>query len=855
MPVIPNVNLGFQTQSSTPNTNLTSAKSGSRNPKGTTAMEIFHYLQSTNQESSLPAIRFITNYVSSRCELAYRESQLGRGGVVNIAGTDVNVMALDTGNHDFALLRFRAEDIRFKITCVPNEYLAAKGPESIVKKLGKVNFAWASASSSYFIKFPDFDGWGLEPLGLTVSNDRKLSKRLTEALRSTAHAATEPFTYAEFRTPDGDDDIYYDGGNAIRRSFAVRMGFAETRGNIRALLPEGLVKGDCLVVDDDVLDYDLVYHTENLKHSLRTTGWMMATIMKHSPMHSLRHDDQTRGNFKYFIPTEVVRGDLNAMVSHYKQAISTGGELFNYLQNAQGAFNDPIAVDLERIELADTLEEQAQLLREIGIAPATFSNITYTHVGALVRKMEAQKIPGTKIHRRMFIPARNAFLGAVSTWEFCTTMCGMEFPGEDGTRTFFDPRVGLVIPGYRFADTYDLHGGHDGDDTWGAFAIKVYCSDDDRLDSMIESGVIDPTLVIGRDENSATFCSLMVRRPNGPGEYSIERIAEDMPWFDYNSDSIQTVDLANAPLEQDKVFANTIMGEIPTSVNYDGEYDRHAALTAIDAQITNPGVGTFANVLMCWAQTFGADVVPSEMIASMEDVIDSLQQTADPMSFIAIRDAVSSMWVEFRNRVIATGTKVDPILLVTRIPQSVQEDGEKREIGSDITGRGLVERGDNYRLQKRYNMAIDFLRELSMMTANYTRNETDLATEIRAQFQSIPVAHVENWLRMANGRLKKLDRQFSDAVSPHDNALIRRQIQLERRLAMENFMDKLVDNLVEDKHDEHAMILAMYAWITSPRPNFPSGDIDRIFIQPSSPNHASMLQLFIEAVAMKGMLS
>lgn len=841
------------------------------NQKGTKMDKFIHCLQTRDGQDQVPAPRLITNMGSEFLIKAVQESDKINGrpvAIKNIDGveTDQSVMSLSTGTYHFPLLERAARNgVKFRVGCFDHAYLSYVGEEKVAEMESRANFVWANATTTFMISFDGVTEWGLEPLGLKVTNDKKLTKRLNEVLRLTACSYEGHISMREFKTPKGHSDRYYDGINAMSEEFARKIGFDKVRGNGRLLCELGLIKGDFIIIPG--LDVDVLYHTENMKtKGIRTTGWTMFTIENHEPHHMLRHDDQTRGNFPFFLTEEIVCGDLQAMVADYRKSVATGGDLFNYMEDASQYWDNPLPLDLNEVQLSTTLEAQSEMLKKVGLAPATFANIPFMRLEAQSRKMNANRVKKTSAHKRLFIPARNAFLGAVTTWEACTQMMGMEFPGHDGTRTFFDHRVGLVIPGARFHDTYDLHGGHDEDDTWSMFLIRVFCSDDARLSNLHRDHVVDPNLVFGKTEDTATYAALAIRRPNGPGEYSIEACdGIDMPWMLFNEDSIGTFDLAEAPMSQFEVYEDVKTTGIPTSVTYDKDYGPEEAMLAVQAQMINPQVGPFANVLMCWAQAFTDGRMPVEMIGKMEDVVDCLQQTADALSFTIISEAVKDMWIEFRDTVMAEEVKVDPILLATRIPKAILVGEEKVLIGTAIMKAGLTEAGSNTRTQVLYNQAIKDLQELAKKVAQATRNTLPMAQNVRSMvFGSEMKTFVQGWLRTMNGRLKAMGNDYRENTPEGANAILRRKIQIEQRIALEEFMDSAVQTLVENENiDEHKAVLAMYKWITTPRfgeiingksYDFAHGDIDRILIQPSSKGKTSMLQLFIEAAAMEGFL-
>lgn len=842
--------------------------------KGTTMplSDVTQFLQCPVGKPQDHAPRMITNMMTPGATKAVLESKALNGRPVVLKGKEGNydVMHLDGGIYHFPLLeRASARGVKFKIACFTQEYLKGLEDGKVLQMLLKANFAWGTAKQSFFVEFPDMTPgyWGLDPFGINVHNKKKLQKRLAEITRFTAHSYLGPISMEEFPTPKGDMDIFYDGINAISSSFAKKLGFDGNRGNIRVLTPQGLIKGDAVVVHG--LHVDILYHTLNLKDDITTDGFTMATIDNRDAIHELRHDDQSTGNLAFFFTEDVMTSDLEAMAHDYKESIAEGGDLHNYLSDASKAFDNPLDIDLGLIQMSETMEEQTQMLKSFGIAPAMFSNITYTRIGALVRKMKASEMeaPNKGVYKGMFIPTRNAVSCPVATWEFYTKMCKISFPDQDGTRTFFDKRFGLVIPGMRFHNTAPLHGGPDSDDHYGEVEIKVFCSDPARLRNLRKYHVLDPVLNIGATAEEAVTAALTIRNPNGPGEYSIDAIDPNIPWKLRDETAVVTYDLALAPLCQAEIFPKDFkFGVIPTSVTFDrDEFGRPEGMDMVFAQMENPQFGSFANVLMAWMQTFGDGHTPSIMIDRLEAVVDCVQQTADAVSFRAIATSIEQMWIEYRDTVIDTQTMVDEILLKTRVRKFVGSGDDRTPIAQAIRDAGCVAPGYHTRMQKRYIDVMNELTDMSKALACITRNNLPMAVAIRELKFGVDMKnYVDEVLSKAMGGLREIGDQYNDENLPKANAILRRRMQVEKKEAIEKFMDSVVDKMLADPSvNEQEAVLAMYKLITTPRVRvlrsgrrwpLPHGDVDRVLIQSGSKGHTSMLELFITAVAAKGLI-
>jgi len=836
-------------------------------------MKIWQWLQApvgTDINEEDVAVRMISSKPSENVAAAFARSVMCNGAPQFIVGsenkdrktgealakTGQNLMAINSGNQEMPLLMHRGVEmgVDFRIASFPVKSLA---PERIEGMVNKANFAYANADRAVFISFLGVDDWGLAPLGLNTRNCAKLVKRLNELLRQTSHFYYGEVNIGEFFTPLGSDPKRFDGMSVISRAFATKLGAKETdhRFSIRVNGKDGVIKGDCIVVDEIKGGLDVLFHTDNLKSEFATTGWFLTTLDVHAPLHEVAYDDQTRGNFDFFLGRELVKADLIRFVKEHVSAVEEGGEMYNYLAKMS---ETPVVGEASALDtLSGTLHAQGVKLTEAGLPAATFSNLTFTTLNAMTRKMNASrvvlkkdgKMAKTENHKKMFLPASNAFVGAVLSWDIYTEMAGQFKAGEDGTRTFFDPRFGLVMPGIRVEKTFDLHGGFDHDDSMCVFAIKVFCSNINRAKELHALGVLDGNLAFGSTADKAVLAGLFIRRPNGPGEYSIEAISPDMPFTKFNMDTIPVVDLANAPLAQSEVFANTEITGVPTSVDYDKEYDREAAIQAILAQTVNPGVGAFANVMMAWAMTFGANSVPQVLIETMEGVVDPLQQTADRVSFVAIDNAVQDMWISFRDKAISSKTPVELRLLATRrIPATIGEGENQVKIGKAIVAAGLATKTEENDLQHLYNLAILRLDKLARGAANATRNNLDTAVAVsHMPFPTMVMQAVREFYSISYGRLAKMDRDFKDQLGDNAHAVAHRHNQVARKAAMENLMVELVEMIEGNPFDTNEFMLALYKHITTVTKKFPDGHQDRVLTQPSPVGATSMLDLFIDA--------
>lgn len=839
-------------------------------------MELFHYIY-IDKDGSLSRV-MTTSPVPNTMRACYTSMLKKMVVPVNPKDpTGARLLTLDTGEWKFPVLeRAMRKGVEFHIQSWALSEIAKWDPIYLEDRIGKSNFAFATPKNLILFKFANHSGFDLRPLGIDIDNTKKLVKRLGEVIRLSGHAHLDEYAELgtlEYETPEDREDVDFDGMNVISRTLAELVNFKGDRGWLRVLTEKGLIKGDFVVREDDFFPkgVHVLYHTENLKPELATTGWQLVMVMKHGPSYSQNHNDQIRFMVPSVFTRDRMESDLKYLVADWWRSIKEDdGELNEYLASTQGAFDDPVAVDLRAMDrLADRLEDQARLLQTVGIPPAVLSNIAFSRTGALARKLEAgrMKDPNGRYmnhFKRMPILATHAFAGAIISWAAYHEMAGLNYGKpddegnyvEDGSRTFYNSRYGLVMPTQRFRDTYHLHGGFDQDDTIGMFDYDFWSSDPGHVALLKEHKVIDPALEIPDNPEDAVPAALTIRMPMGPGEYSIESVSPDMPWKHVKDIKRRVIDVATLPLPSDLVFVDADPVELVGSVDYAAEFDRTFALNMVRAQMINPNVGQYANLIMAAASIFGPDNIPAGVkTLKMEETIDTVQQEADALKFTTISNAVTSGWIALVDRVLDTQTKVDNGVLVTRIPREILIGEETIPIAQAIIDAKLVFEGDTGFMHKRMVQAIDHLRKNAEAITKKNRNETALALKVaRYKVPKELRTFAIGWLRGCNGALKNVDKKFRELRREFEgedslNAIIRRELQIQHRVAIEELMDKYVDEIINNKrYDTLLQVMALYfVIITSKSEAHPFGDNDRVLVTPSSEDHISITELFIRA--------
>lgn len=818
-------------------------------------LEIMHYLkEKINSQGGKEVVRYVVTDIWPEEVAAYNASKDSNTPVRTIKG-DL-LLAMKTGGWEFALLKNRLADKgrKFRLMIADHVTLSALGTTPAF--MGNATFAWANASNAFFLKITDGVEWGLDDLGLFAFNTKKVSKRNQEIARITAHglySEDSSITMLEFKS--NKDVKLYDGINFIRRSLATKMGFSKkvTRINFRLLTKDGVIKGDAIIVPDKWIQADVVYHGENLKGDLKTDGWQLATGFEHKPHHMAVWDDQSMIDNKDILSYEHQMRDITTLVANIREDLEAG-RLPDWLMLGEDAHDEFGAPDMEM--LSDRLHLNYVRLQAMGLPIQSAQHLLYMAINGILNRMQH-----SLKRDKMWLPLSNAFTGGVITWEALTEMGNIRLPHDKKGFVFFDSRYGVVIPGQRFIDTFDLHGTWDLDDTAKFILIKVWSSNSEITAIQRGGHVISEEMYIPKDEKDAVLCVAVIRSPNGPGEFSIEMIDEQsmMPMFhNLDMDSVTTIDLASrlVSLPQSTLLdmvTRTGMPAASVEYNKDALFSRDNAFTMIKAQSVNPGIGRMANIMMQWVNTLGPSF-PETILDVFGNIVDSTRQGADIEEFKAIEAEEEKIFAQFVER--CTNEDIDGIdshLLRTRM-RNIKMRKQLPE--------AKIARGRLAFVYDEYMKEMAAIRSEILNKSLQMRNGMPLVSQVRAIVCGEKVHkwainfHSKNAGLLANvGKKLEASEEYRQLKGREDDrgreqARIFAELILNQAKAEETA--EIVANMVKDvtslgdEADLH--MIGLYKYITTCTPQNKLGLQDRVIFQPGARGELNVMDLFIQAL-------
>lgn len=805
---------------------------------------IHHYLREMTINGVTFVSRVITNEkLTGKVALGYEQSKQFKRPMEN-------VFAIESGTWLHHLLRIRLAErgLTFKMIIIENKDLLTLTDESLATVeyfLNDSNFMFANADYSFFLFVEGCMTYGLDIMGLEILSAKKSAKRLQEISRQ-----VEMYTYLETGALDigfkdfemeGEYVKFFDGKSYIRKSFALRMAANITdpkrrmrvinqihngelvQVTLRILTPFGLIKGDAIIVKDGLIPNDIVTHPENLKTELATDGWTYACAWEHAMVHNAVWDVQSEINFKAALTEAHHSGDMLRIVKTVRESLAAG-TLPEYLLLDERAHKDDGTVDMEK--LSDSINRSYVRWQAHGLDIRAAQNLTFMAINGVIKRMQSSEMRNG-FYIKMWTPMSNAVLLTVNTWESAVHMGGIDFKGHNRDVCFYDPRAGFIISGNRFAKTYNYHGGWDLDDSMKVIIVKVHCSDPEILKLHLNKTV--PNTYIPAKAEDAKEMVLLVRSPNGPGEWSIEECEIDtlpIP-AELRHNDITVVDLAHMPLPQDELIKDVTLGLMPSGMTFTKQpMTRDESKVMIEAQLHNPGVGRFCNAMMVWSAA--NDGFPASMLAPMETIVDTVQQEHDLTKFLAIEEESGHVL----EQLIATGKSVDKYLANTRVPLAVRRQLRQHE-------------GRLTRLHKLY---VQIIKTLNDEIRNHTLQMRMVTNEVRAVRAMKFGEHMLKEVVMFNEKyvaaMALVDHQFK--VDKMDSPFYKMTTQSEHQIALRAIVDEMVTT-INNMADPESFVMALYKLITTPTRTNPLGMSDRIIFQPNAAGENSVMDILIEA--------
>jgi len=825
--------------------------------------------------------RVLTNNPTPKEEEAYNLSQEKKkpvpfARIKTVTGYNYiqDVFAVQTGDFTYSLLenKLTKRGIKFRLGVVSNKDLSELVTKhelfSLNDMISKCRFAWANASYTFFLEVQDSkeaSSFDLSDLGLEVYDFKKTSKRLQEVTRITQMHASGQMDKLDYRMLEDlpGEELTYDGPVFVSESFAVRSCFKMAdgptkrkyiaminRGKIgpmigRILMDQGEVKGLFHVVPRQQLGADVVFHKSALKRELKTDdGRWHYTAFSHKNLHTAMWDMQTMfNNHTWLMTKEQFTLDMQSIVTDFNKSVEDGKLPDWIIHQETDGHKDDSAPQIEHV--TSGWKKSYIRWQQAGFDVTASSNLVYMAFGSLLNQMRSALKRNT-----WWVPISNAFTATVTTFDALEVMGNFELPQHKRDMVFFDERFGCVVPTKRFIETADLHDTWDQDGDQAKFIrIKLWSSspvmslDGYNHQELRETFVIPADLVVPSTPEEAIDVCVVIRSPNSPGGYSIERFdAETMPWLRVAEDRVQVIDLVKAPAAMSTLLAATECGQINSSTTYSKElFNRDHALNMILAQMNNPGVGRYANLIMVWAATFGPSY-PDKLPAIGNDVIDCVQQTADLGAFAQLQGNYAEMAESIAQEIIDNGCGIDRYVLETRFPALSDETRQMlEEIAVD---------GQFTEMYKAYDQTITKVQNIASKGSFDLRLTSDTRNKV---YNAIPAIKESTsvWCRgiwsKYERELSKVDGKYSE-LSKNTNRFVKMTAVAQRTEEISTIVGALLDEVKATSHPE-LYALALYRWIIDPElTRSKYGVSDRIIFQNGIEEQETIMDLIITAI-------
>ena len=684
-----------------------------------TWMEDAEWCNLENREPA-PTI-YISNNPTPQQLLNYRISFTENTGVR--LPDDRWMFAVNTGAQRYPFLeRLSMNGVKFTIRVedtanLNGEYVSTEEEEFVELEdwIKKYNLAWTTMEKTFFmdihgVKPSNHFDWSL--IGIEVKDVKKLTKRLAEITRlvfSWSHRVRDdrilikhPENKELEKLFKGDYDVImkaYDGMNLVRRSIVSKAYAHDHRVMVRYIGYEYMVKGDCFIIDDDVLDaagledFDFIVHPENVKGELKfiqTGKWRRRPVQmddrevfinkpmfiywRHHPIHTLRYDAQLSVNNPAVVGLPMLERDLKIAMEKIAEDAENG-----ILPNQQYVIDEE--ADLHEtwesglMEMASEKDRRRSALERwvrMGLDPRAIQSVVFFAMNGVVKAMDKSLVPvdpNTEtqhpmagFHAKFNVKISNGFRALCSAREMFTDYLGVDFP-VDVDKAFYDERYGMVWPAQRFIETFRLHGTHDHDDAHGYVVIKLW--DDfgvqeikgkkvNRVAQLKKHGVLPKHLVLPQSEDEAITLLYVMRSPNGAGEYSIMDF-DFSTWpeeIEFHEDLVPTIGIADLPRPIDEVLPASMGGLVTSRVYTKRAYTKDLFMTDLEAQVVNPGFGQICNILLFHSHITGGGIPPF-MPDELGNIVDATQQGADIATFLQIKNLAE----EYKKYIAASASK------------------------------------------------------------------------------------------------------------------------------------------------------------------------------------------------------
>lgn len=820
-------------------------------------------------------------------------------------GRTISNYLVEVHNGDWvypALERLNRKGIKFRLGSISIKDLETEISSRALTVESLVNgstFSWANASYAFFlyVEGMDRESFTLEAMDMIALDAKKTPKRLQEIARSCQMRKSGQFSNLNWLmledsdmenreieyenslgnwpaareevtvqiSPEDRENLYdgmvvvsqsfmremcykMDDGHNKKRLIAMIMGNRIDRFIFRLLTPYGLVKGLGLCRPDNVMTHDVVFHVSALKPELMSDGDVYhATAFIHENIHTAMWDMQsTFHNHDWLFTEERFKQDSELLTQDIKASLDNNEVPDFILNQIKHGHDDSGVRNIEPVSAG----WKTGVVRwiEAGLELSASANFNKLALGSVENQMAS-----ARRNNRWWLPMSNAFMATVNTYEALKYMANMDLPEDKRNVVFYLENVGVVIPGERFVKTRFLHDTWDQDGDQAKFVwIKIWCSQNglDKLETLREDHVIPRDMIVpGTPEEAIDVC-VIIRSPNGPGGYSIQYFdADTMPWHRCNKDRVPVIDMNIAPFGMERLLETSEKGTIPHSVEYSSRMiTRQNVSRMINAQLSNPNVGAYANLIMAYAATMGINY-PQWLPANSNDVIDTNQQEADVVSFKYLAKGMDEMRSVIVDEILNEQVPVDKFVFNTRLAIGMTPDD--KALFDDILVDGKFTRMDE--INKK---TLDEIKKMTVEASFGRRMESGIRQLVMDKLPVIKPEHAA-WARQLfsefDFRLKKIDAEYNIAVNnARKTGFNRRFFKMFAESIRSKEVAKVVDDLysrINAQASPEKWTVLLYRWIIDPTlTSTKYGASDRILFQNGAEGQPTIMDLLIEGI-------
>lgn len=437
------------------------------------------------------------------------------------------------------------------------------------------------------------------------------------------------------------NEYYY---NPRMRQNAIKDLLNTKAFNARIIGPDGFLKGNCFVSDKLPEDVDVLTWHGNLKSEIvYEDGWFFQAEPQNAKSR-VHTDDQTMVNMPQLFTKSEMEYWLSEEYEKMFQEALNGKLLSNWKNIYQRTWKDK--VDPEDEEAQARMQYVGYRWVAMGMkvteSPWMFETLATSHAKPLKTK----------------IPIPCAVYEQIIS-ESMARMAGFDIEVEEGTIQRLNELQVHVVNDQDWIEMYASHGGCDQDDFFKLFYREFEGGDLDGQKSVI-----------------------VVRSPNGIGEYSIFKYVEGAwhpHWLTSTGEKVTFPKVSGRGWVQrlSEALAEGVVSYVglPSQVNPPPKrtsevYTREDVMHDVRTSMATGSVGRFVNASMLHSSVFGTH--REQQLCSLEDAIDGFIQTAIAHDRECIDEDATTMVRE----VILSGLPVDRALWDSRRFDGYLKKGE-----------------------------------------------------------------------------------------------------------------------------------------------------------------------------------